>query len=134
MSKSASEKYFYGVGRRKRSSARAKYFPGTKSLEVSVNGKSLDQYFQDYYAKVILNACHQVGVSTGNLAIFVSGGGLTGQAEAARLALAKALLKQDEGFRPILRMHKMLTTDPRKVLPKRTGLRKNRKKEQWSKR
>jgi small subunit ribosomal protein S9 len=134
MATSASEKYFYGVGRRKRSTARAKYYPGTKTLAITVNGKELTEYFQDYYAKVISNACQQIGVTAGNIALFVRGGGITGQAEAARLAISKALLKNDEGFRPLLRMHGLLTTDIRKVLPKRAGFRKNRKKEQWSKR
>jgi small subunit ribosomal protein S9 len=127
-------KYFYGVGRRKASTARAKYYPGDTELEVMVNKKSINQYFQDLYRQIISEAINTIGIRTGRIEFFINGGGIKGQAEAGRLALAKALLVQDEGFRPILRIHKYLTTDNRKVQSKRPGLRKARKREQWSKR
>ena len=127
-------KYFYGVGRRKASTARAKYYPGEAELEILVNKKSFKEYFQDFYAQIINEAVSNIGVRTGRIEFFINGGGIMGQAEAGRLALAKALLTSDEGFRPILKIHKYLTTDNRKVQSKRPGLRKARKREQWSKR
>ncbi len=134
MTKTSDVKYHYAVGRRKRATARAKYYPSSKELEITVNKKPLIGYFEDYYAKTILNACTQIGLTTGRVDFFINGGGISAQSEAARLALAKSMLKENEGNRPLLRTFGLLTTDIRKVLPKRPGLRKNRKKEQWSKR
>lgn len=126
--------YFYGVGRRKASTARAKYYPGKTALSITVNGKKADEYFPSHFYKGMLESVSTAGVSTGKIEIFVKSGGNTGQADAAKLAIAKALIKNDEGFRPVLKMNGLLTTDNRKVLPKRPGLRKARKAEQWSKR
>jgi len=125
--------YFYGVGRRKACTARAKIYPG-KEFEIIVDGKKAQEYFPHYYYQVLENMTTNVGFKQGAIHLFVRGGGVMAQAEAARLAIAKALLKIDEGFRPVLRMYDYLTTDIRKVLPKRPGLRKARKREQWSKR
>lgn len=134
MTKNTDMQYHYGVGRRKRSTARAKYYPSSTDLQITINKLPINEYFADYYAKTILNACTQIGLTSGKVDFFINGGGISSQSEAARLALAKALLKENEGYRPILRTYGLLTTDIRRVLPKRTGLRKNRKKEQWSKR
>lgn len=128
------ERYFYGVGRRKSSTARSKFFPSNEPIEILVNGKKVHQYFPDFFVKTITNALTDVGVTSGKFLLFIKGGGLSGQAQAARLAIAKSLVTFDENLRTVLRMHGYLTTDIRKVLPKRTGLRKNRKREQWSKR
>lgn len=128
------EKYFYGVGRRKRSTARAKFFPSDKAITINVNGKEVRNYFADYYARLLENMLSLVGIKEGRFDLFINGGGIKGQAEAARLAMAKALVVQNEGYKPVLRMNGFLTTDIRKVLPKRPGLRKARKREQWSKR
>ncbi len=127
-------KYYYGVGRRKAATARAKYYPGQNDLEINVNKKNITDYFQEMYKQIILTSLGNIGIRTGKIDIFVIGGGIMGQAEAARLAISKALLVQDEGFRPVLRSFGYLSTDIRKVLPKRPGLRKARKREQWSKR
>lgn len=132
--KETDKKYFYGVGRRKSASARSKFYEGTKELVILVNKQPLNVYFEDYFAKTILNAVTNIGITTGEIHLFINGGGASGQAEAARLAIAKSILKFDENFRVILRMHGYLTTDIRKVLSKKTGLRKARKREQWSKR
>jgi len=127
-------RYFYGVGRRKRSTARAKYYPSTEEVTILINKKPLNVYFEDYFQKTLIIGMANLGVSTGSFSIFVAGGGVKGQAEAIRLAIAKSLIKFDEGYRVVARMHKYLTTDTRKVAPKIAGLRKNRKSEQWSKR
>lgn len=133
-SKKSDQKYYYGVGRRKRSTARAKVYPGSGDIKITINGKEGKEYFSDFYFKVIENMMTLSGLTTGEVALFIRGGGTSGQSEAARLAIAKALVAQDEGNRPLLRLNGFLTTDIRKVLPKRPGLRKARKREQWSKR
>ncbi len=126
--------YYYGVGRRKRASARAKFYDTKKNIEIKINGKKIEDYFEVFFQRTILNAITNMGVSAGRFDIFVKGGGAKGQAEACRLAIAKSLVKFDEGYKTLARMHGYLTTDIRKVAPKIAGLRKNRKREQWSKR
>jgi small subunit ribosomal protein S9 len=126
-------KYYYGLGRRKRSSVRAKYYD-SETLEVTANGKDAKEYFTAYYYETLQIMFSNIGLKTGKIALFSNGGGLTGQSEAARLAIAKALMKKDEAFKTILKQFDYLTTDNRKVLPKRPGLKKARKARQWVKR
>jgi small subunit ribosomal protein S9 len=130
----AKSEYFYGVGRRKRSNARAKYTPGTEAITIVIDGKKYAEYFPEFYRLEIDNMISASGVRTGNVEIFARGGGLSGQVDAAILALAKSFVKFDIGLKPVLRANGFLTTDVRKVLPKKAGLRKARKAEQWSKR
>jgi len=149
-------KYFYGVGRRKSTTARAKYYPSSnqstsstqednsqtkqasnsKPLEilVSINNSNPDKYFPHFYRQTLEAFFQNVGLNSGQIALYIKGGGFNGQSEAARLAIAKALVSFNPDFRPILRSFGYLTTDNRKVLSKRPGLRKARKSEQWSKR
>lgn len=127
-------KYFYGVGRRKTCTARAKYYPSAEPLTISVNNKKAEEYFSNFYLQSILSALTHMGITTGKLDFFARGGGTMGQAEACRLAITKSLLKMDEGYRTVARLHGYITTDLRQVLPKKAGLRKARKSEQWSKR
>ena len=76
-----------------------------------------------------------VGFKAGRIELFINGGGVMGQSDAAILAISKALLKKDdENFRPVVREYGYNSTDIRKVLPKRPGLRKARKARQWVKR
>lgn len=126
-------KYYYGLGRRKRSSVRAKYYD-SDTLEVTVNGRDAKEYFTAYYYENLEAMFSNIGLKSGKIALFSNGGGLTGQSEAARLAIAKALLQKDLEIKPLLRQFNYLTTDNRKVLPKRPGLRKARKARQWVKR
>lgn len=132
--KEENNQYFYGVGRRKRSTARCKYYPNVSDLKILINKKPLEEYFEKYFQKTISIALNNMAVTTGEFHIFVNGGGVKGQSESIRLAITKALVKSDEGYRVLARVHGYLTTDPRIVAPKTTGLRKNRKREQWSKR
>jgi small subunit ribosomal protein S9 len=127
-------KYYYGVGRRKTSTARAKYFPSDEDLIITVNKQPLADYFVDFYSKTILNAIKNLAITKGKLNLFIKGGGQMGQAEAGRLAITKSLVKFDEGYKVLARMHFYLTSDVRVVAPKLPGHRKNRKIEQWSKR
>jgi small subunit ribosomal protein S9 len=128
------EKYYYGSGKRKNSTARAKYYVSNEPLQITVNGKAFEDYFPELFRKNIELLVTSIGLKTGQIHFFINGGGPSGQSQAARLALAKALTAQDEGYRPILRSYGYLTTDIRIVEPKKSGLRKARKREQWSKR
>jgi small subunit ribosomal protein S9 len=134
MSTNNANRYFYGVGRRKASAARAKFYPVEAELKISINGKEAKNYLPSFYMSTLENFFTNVGVNNGEFQIFVNGGGVNGQTDAVRLAIAKSLVKQDESHRLVLRQFGYLTTDIRKVLPKRPGLRKARKREQWSKR
>jgi small subunit ribosomal protein S9 len=134
MSTNNANRYFYGVGRRKASAARAKFYPVEAELKISINGKEAKKYLPEFYYSTLENFFTNVGVNNGEFQIFVNGGGVNGQTDAVRLAIAKSLVKQDESNKTILRQFGYLTTDIRKVLPKRPGLRKARKREQWSKR
>ncbi len=126
--------YFYGCGRRKTSTARAKYYVSDEPLKITVNKKAFETYFPELFRKNVEALLTNIGIKSGNIDFFINGGGLSAQSQAARLALAKALLAKDEGYRPILRSFGYLTTDIRIVEPKKAGLRKARKREQWSKR
>lgn len=127
-------RYFYGVGRRKSSTARAKYFPTTEEVVIFVNNKEITSYFPDHYAKVVQQALQNLGIKQGSIKLYINGGGTSGQADAARLALVKALILFNAELKPVAKTFNYTTTDIRKVLPKRPGLRKARKREQWSKR
>jgi small subunit ribosomal protein S9 len=134
MSTSDQNRYFYGVGRRKTSTARAKFYPTEAVLSIKINKKDAKEVLPEYYYQTLTNMVTNVGLEKGQIEIFVKGGGINGMVEAARLAIAKAILLQDESRKAVLRQYGYLTTDIRQVLPKRPGLRKARKREQWSKR
>ncbi len=127
-------KYSYGVGRRKTATARAKVYEGENKLEILINKRSIKEYFQDYYAKVIIDALGNMGVSSGNVHFFIKGGGTMAQSEAARLALVKALRVLNPEMGKVARSFGYMTSDNRNVYPKKAGRRKSRKVEQWSKR
>jgi len=122
------------VGRRKASVARITMRPGSGA--VVVNGKPMKVYFTIPRHQSLIEAPLEVTESTGvyDVAVRVRGGGITGQAEATRLGLARALLKFDEERRRTLRTHGMLTRDARVVERKKPGRPKARKRFQFSKR
>jgi small subunit ribosomal protein S9 len=127
-------KYFYGVGRRKASVARAKVYESAK-LEIIINKRNLDEYFPSYYASSITEMLSNVNLTEARIELFINGGGVTGQSEAARLAIANAILKKDDDmYRHSIRKHDYNTTDIRKVLSKKSGRPKARKSRQWVKR
>ncbi len=132
------EKFWPGVGRRKRSIARVWLFEGRG--DILVNGKLVDEYFKDLVEPhlVYLKPFHAVGVSHPkshfSASVKVTGGGITGQIEAVQLAISKALLKYDEANRPQLRKFSLLTTDSRVTERKKYFLVKARKRPQYSKR
>lgn len=122
------------IGRRKTSVARIYMAPGNGTI--TVNKKSLEVYFPfELHQIVVKQPLALVGVD-GNydIQINVDGGGITGQAEAARMAISRALCTFDEEHRPALKKEGFLTRDPRMVERKKPGRRKARKKFQFSKR
>ena len=125
---------YYGTGRRKSSSARVYLKPGNG--DIMINSRSVDQYFGRETSRRIIRQPLQVTDldSKFDLNIMVKGGGMNGQAGAIQLGIARALLKYDEELRSPLRQGGFLTRDAREVERKKVGLRKARKKEQFSKR
>jgi small subunit ribosomal protein S9 len=132
--KKENQKYFEGVGRRKTSSARVRIMPGGSGF--TVNDLDVKKYFktasQTKAASLPTNkalTAEAIGVN-----VKVSGGGLSSQADAVSLGLARALVKLDPGLRLILRSSGLLTRDPRMVERKKPGLKKARRAPQWAKR
>ncbi len=124
----------YGTGRRKTSTARVFIKPG--SGNISINGRSLEQFFGRDTLRMIVRQPLVVADSTDrfDINITVKGGGSSGQAGAIRHGLTRALLDYDETLRPAMRKEGYVTRDARKVERKKVGLRKARKRPQFSKR
>lgn len=130
----ATMEQYHGVGRRKTSVARVYLRPGSGVWEV--NGRSVDDYLprpslQQHAQEPLSVVGHQ---GRFDVKVVVDGGGVTGQAGAIRLGLARALLKFDPELRGVLREHGMLTRDPREVERKKPGRPGARKRFQFSKR
>ena len=122
------------VGRRKTSVARATMRPGSGKL--TVNGRDFDEYFPRFFHRARALEAFEATETTGQFDIHfrVNGGGVSGQADAIRMALARALVTHDEEFRTPLRARGLLTRDARKVERKKPGRPKARKRFQFSKR
>lgn len=125
---------YYGTGRRKTSSARVFLSAGTGAIKV--NDRDLDAYFGREVARMIVRQPLELVdmVEKFDIKITVSGGGSFGQAGAIRHGLARALIQYDEGLRSDLRKAGYVTRDAREVERKKIGLRKARRKPQFSKR
>lgn len=129
------EKYFEGVGRRKRSTARVRIYEGDKAS--SVNGKAIEEYFGNGNSinNVVKRPLIVVGLDGKYyFTAKVEGGGISGQIGAIRLGLARALYSMDEGLKSALRKDRLVTRDPREVERKKYSQVKARKKPQFSKR
>ncbi len=126
--------YFYGTGRRKKSVARVRVYPGTGSI--TINGKSIDDYFGLETMKLIVNQPFEVTGTAGKFDIVctVVGGGLSGQAGAIRHGLSRALVLADEANKASLKAAGFLTRDPRMKERKKYGLKAARRASQFSKR
>lgn len=122
------------VGRRKTSTARVILRPGDG--EWSINGRSLAEYFPRLWHQNRAEEPLEVAEAQSqfDIQVRVSGGGLTGQADAIRLGLARALVTHDEELRGPMRERNLMTRDDRKVERKKPGQPKARKKFQFSKR
>ena len=126
--------YFYGTGRRKKSVARVRLYPGTGAI--TINGRDIDQYFGLETLKLIINQPFGVTETMGKYDVVanVIGGGISGQAGAIRHGIARALLVADETTRGALKAAGLLTRDPRMKERKKYGLKAARRAPQFSKR
>ncbi|GAB1258309.1 30S ribosomal protein S9 [Aurantivibrio plasticivorans] len=124
----------YGTGRRKTSTARVFIQQGAGAI--SINGRSLDDYFGREVARMIVRQPLELLDMTEkfDIKVTVKGGGSFGQAGAIRHGLTRALMAYDESLRPELRQAGYVTRDAREVERKKVGLRKARKRPQFSKR
>lgn len=129
-----SKPYFYGTGRRKKSVARVRVYPGTGSI--TINDRDIDDYFGLETLKLIVRQPLALTDTADKFDIIcrVAGGGVTGQAGAIRHGLSRALLQFDENIRPTLKKAGFLTRDPRMKERKKYGLKGARRAPQFSKR
>jgi len=125
---------YYGTGRRKSSVARVFLTPG--SGKITINDKTIEQYFgRDTSRMIVVQPFEKLDIKDQwDVNCTVLGGGNTGQAGAIRLGISRALLESDEELRKPLRAEGFLTRDARKVERKKVGLRKARRAVQFSKR
>ena len=124
----------YGTGRRKTSTARVFMRPG--SGQIVVNGRTLDQYFGRPTSRMVVRQPLELVQMTDKVDLMVTdaGGGPSGQAGAIRHGITRALIEYDENLKGDLRRAGYVTRDAREVERKKVGLRKARKRPQYSKR
>ena len=131
----ADTRYFYGLGRRKSATARARLFVGKGNL--TINDKPALEYFsgnKTMLAEVTDPLALVQKQNEYDITIKVNGGGLSGQVDAIKLAISKALTVAHVDLRPVLKKAELLKRDPREKERKKYGLRSARKREQFSKR
>ncbi len=133
-SEAMAEAQNYGTGRRKTSAARV--FLARGNGQILVNGQPLDRYFGRETARMVVRQPLEVAqmVDQFDVRVTVRGGGGSGQAGAIRHGIARALVEYDETLRSPMRQAGFLTRDAREVERKKVGLRKARKRPQYSKR
>ena len=124
----------YGTGRRKTSTARV--FLRQGSGQITINGKALDEYFGRQTSRMVVRQPLELidMVEKFDIVITVDGGGASGQAGAIRHGITRALIEYDENLKVDLRRAGYVTRDAREVERKKVGLRKARKRPQYSKR
>jgi small subunit ribosomal protein S9 len=124
----------YGTGRRKTATARVFLSAGTGNI--TINNRSLDIYFARPTARMVVRQPLELIDAAEKYDIFVTvkGGGMGGQAGAIRHGITRALIAADETLKPALRQAGFVTRDAREVERKKIGLRKARKRPQYSKR
>ena len=127
-------KYFEAIGRRKTASARVRLYPGTGTI--MVNDRPIEEYFPRGTDVIIINRPLQVTdtLNAYNVSVHVAGGGLTGQAGATSLGIARALCETDENLRSVLKSNGLLARDARAKERKKYGLKRARKAPQYTKR
>jgi len=128
------QSYFYGTGRRKTSIARVRLVPGTG--EIIINGIPYEQLFiRPEHRRIIVQPLLVTeSLSKYNTVVKVVGGGITGQSGAISHGIARALVKADESFKPVLRQNGLLTRDSRVKERQKPGLKRARKAPQYTKR
>ena len=129
-----SKAVYWGTGRRKTSVARVRLTPG--SGELVVNGRPFDDYFGREVLRTSVEQPFRVTETMGRFDVIanIKGGGLSGQAGALRHGISRALLDAGEEYRGELKRAGLLRRDPRMVERKKYGLKKARKRPQFSKR
>jgi len=132
--KTIPSKYIQAIGRRKEAIAIVRL--SKDKPQIIVNNKNLNDYFPvESLQNKILEPFSKAKIENKFLiTVKVKGGGITGQAEAIRLAISRALVKLDNSLKPTLKKYKLLTRDSRAVERKKYGLKKARKRPQWAKR
>jgi small subunit ribosomal protein S9 len=125
---------YWGTGRRKKAVARVRLVPGDGNI--SINQRNFENFFPNRTSRLIVLQPMELTNMTGRFDVIcrVAGGGVTGQAGAIRLGIARALIKADAELRPGLKKAGYLTRDPRMIERKKYGLHKARKAPQYSKR
>jgi small subunit ribosomal protein S9 len=128
------ENKYYGTGRRKSSAARV--FLGSGSGNIVVNNRKLEEYFGRPTSCMVVKQPLELVQMNDKLDLYVTvkGGGISGQAGAIRHGITRALIEYDTSLRPILRSAGHVTRDARCVERKKVGLRKARRRPQFSKR
>jgi small subunit ribosomal protein S9 len=125
--------FFQGTGRRKESVARVRLIPGEGTIVV--NGKTAEEYFHRQAAERLAQPFAVTGSTRRfNAMVKVEGGGVSGQLDAIRHGIARALLQVNAEHRPALRKAGLLTRDPRAKERKKYGLKRARKAPQYTKR
>ena len=127
-------KYYYGTGRRKSSVARVFIQPGKGAIVV--NDKPVEEYFSRHTSQMVLKQPLELteNQTAFDIKVNVNGGGESGQAGAVRHGITRALLDYDETLKPELSKAGFVTRDDREVERKKVGLRKARRRKQFSKR
>ncbi len=135
MNYTSAKPYFYGTGRRKKSVARVRLYPGTG--DVKINNRTMDEYFGLDTLKLVVNQPFTVTATAGKFDVVctVKGGGVSGQAGAIRHGIATALDKANSDvYHTILKKAGLITRDPRMKERKKYGLKAARRAPQFSKR
>ncbi len=127
--------YYYGVGRRKEATAQVRLYTGGTGA-VFINDKPVDEYFgRQRDVMQVMQPLQATGTGSAfNVTVLVRGGGITGQAGAVRQGIARALLVANPDYRPALRKGGYLTRDARAKERKKPGLKRARKRPQYTKR
>lgn len=130
----AGDVVYWGTGRRKTSTARVRLMPGDGKIEI--NDQSLEEYFGRQSLQEIVKQPMEIVNVMGEFDVYVNAesGGVSGQAEAIRHGIARALLDVNEDYRDLLKKAGFLTRDPRMKERKKYGRKKARKSPQFSKR
>ena len=129
------DKYYQSIGRRKTAIAQVRLYPGGKGT-ITVNGREIKSYFTvERLHDTAIAPLKEVGrLESVDVTIKTIGGGLTGQADAVKLGLTRALIKEDETVKTTLKAQGFCTRDARKKERKKFGLRGARRAPQWRKR
>ncbi len=133
---SKEERYIEAIGRRKTSIARVRITPSTKT-SYEINGRTLEDYFPTKELRMIAEesiSSSKLTTTKFKITVVLTGGGISSQAGALKLGIARALIEYDKELRGKLKKAGLLKRDPRAKERRKFGLKKARKSPQWSKR